>query len=129
MSDAQRSLAWQCRTVGLLAVEEFRFAAPRRWRFDLAWPEVMLACEVDGGGFVNGRHSRGRGIENDCEKISQATALGWRVMRVTPGQIKRGEALRWIELSYATCLRGMVPREKNSGASSTKKIGSTSPES
>jgi hypothetical protein len=37
----------QLRMAGLPdPVEEYRFAPPRRWRFDLAWPERMLAVEV-----------------------------------------------------------------------------------
>lgn len=69
----------------------------RDWRFDLAWPAQLLAVEVDGGGFVNGGHSRGAHMESDCAKISTAVSMGWRVMRVTPRQVKNGEALRWVE--------------------------------
>lgn len=72
----------------------------RRFRFDLAWPDVWLAVEVDGGGFVGGRHGNGRGIESDAEKVSLATALGWRVMRVTPTQVKDGRASEWIAAAY-----------------------------
>ena len=69
----------------------------RDWRFDLAWPAQMLACEVDGGTFTQGRHSRGMGVEADCEKFCAAVALGWRVMRVTPAMVRDGRALRWVE--------------------------------
>ena len=67
------------------------------WRFDVAWPEQRIAVEVDGGGFVGGRHSRGLGIEADCAKVSTAAALGWRVLRVTPRQVRKGQALAWVE--------------------------------
>src|ERR1041385_1632066 len=42
---------------------EYRFAPPRRWRFDFAWPEGRLALEVEGGSFVAGRHTRGTPFE------------------------------------------------------------------
>ncbi len=78
---------------------EYRFAPPRRWRFDFCWPspELKLAVEVDGGGFVNGRHSRGLGIERDCEKFAAALLLGFRVLRVTPSQVENGQAIGWLE--------------------------------
>jgi hypothetical protein len=72
-------------------------AGMRDWRFDLAWPDQMLACEVDGGTWTNGGHSRGKHIESDCEKYCAAVTLGWRVMRVTPDMVKDGRALRWVE--------------------------------
>ena len=82
---------------------ELRFSSERRWRFDLAWRRFTgerpnhLAIEIDGGGFVQGRHSRGLGIEKDCEKYAHAMLAGWRVLRVTPKQITSGEALDWIQ--------------------------------
>ena len=63
---------------------------------DFWFGDAKLAVEIDGGGWVNGRHSRGDGIERDCEKASHVAMAGYRLMRVTPGQVKRGEALKWI---------------------------------
>ena len=57
----------------------------------------LLAVEVDGGGFVQGRHSRGAGLEKDAEKFAEAAILGWTVIRVTPKQVQSGQALAWIE--------------------------------
>lgn len=76
---------------------EYRFAPPRRWRFDAAWPEIKLALEFEGGVFVGGRHTRGVGFQNDCEKYSEAALLGWRVLRATPGQVKRGIVFEWLD--------------------------------
>jgi hypothetical protein len=42
-------------------VREHRFAPPRRWRFEYAWPAHRLALEVEGGTWTGGRHVRGRG--------------------------------------------------------------------
>lgn len=78
-------------------VREFRFAPPRRWRFDFAWPASQLAVEVEGGTWQKSRHTTGNGFEADCEKYNTATTLGWRVLRVTPRQIHQGEAIEWIE--------------------------------
>lgn len=115
MSDAADSLQRQLTMVGLAGQTEYRFAAvlvggPGKglrarlamaglsdWRMDIAWPAQRVAVEVDGGGWINGRHSRGAGMESDCAKFSTAVAHGWRVLRVTPKQVRTGEALAWIE--------------------------------
>ena len=95
---ASLPLVTQCVAVGLPAPElELRFAPPRRWRFDYAWPVLKLAMEVDGGGWINGRHSRGSGIEKDAEKQNAAVAMGYRVLRATPAMVKDGRALAAIE--------------------------------
>ena len=76
-------------------VAEYRFCA-RRFRFDLAWPDRMLACEVDGAVWTRGRHARGGGISSDCEKFSLAAIHGWRVLRVTTEMVKSGLALFFV---------------------------------
>ena len=62
---------------------EYRYMATRRWRFDRAWPLSMVAVELEGGVYSNGRHVRPAGFEADCEKYNAAVALGWRVFRFT----------------------------------------------
>lgn len=74
---------------------EFRFCDERRWRFDFAWPDAMLAIEVEGATWSGGRHTRGAGYESDCRKYNTATLEGWSVMRFTGGQVKSGEACRY----------------------------------
>jgi hypothetical protein len=76
---------------------EYQFHATRKWRVDFAIMPDKIAIEVEGGGFVAGRHSRGEGLENDCEKYSALAIAGWRLIRVTPRQVKDGRALVWIE--------------------------------
>lgn len=64
---------------------EFRFDCRRRWRFDYAWPGPRpLALEVQGGLFVQGRHSRGAALLKEHEKLNEAAAQGWRVLFTTP---------------------------------------------
>lgn len=88
----------QCELAGLPKPEtEFRFHPSRKWRFDLAWPSKSVAVEIDGGVYVQGRHTRGSGVEKDMEKFAEAAILGWKVIRVSTNQVKSGQALTWIE--------------------------------
>jgi very-short-patch-repair endonuclease len=89
--------AW-CRAHGLPDPEdEYPFHPTRKWRFDFAWPELMLAVEVDGGLHVGGRHIRGRGRENDLAKVAEGQCLGWRVLTVSTDMVNDGRLLAWLE--------------------------------
>jgi very-short-patch-repair endonuclease len=76
---------------------EYQFHHTRKWRFDFAWPLKMVAVEVEGGVWSNGRHTRGKGFIEDCIKYNEATVLGWKVLRVTTDMVKNGEAMKYIE--------------------------------
>ena len=98
MSALEDELAAQMRLCHLPEfVRELRFHDSRMWRFDFAWPQFMVAVEVEGGIWNNGAHVRGKHVSSDCEKASEAAIAGWRVLRVTGDQIKAGKALNWIE--------------------------------
>lgn len=75
---------------------EFRFHPTRKWRFDYAWPAHRLALEVEGGSWSAGRHTRGAGFALDLEKYNTATALGWRLLRVTPPMLATIRTRDWI---------------------------------
>ena len=81
-------------------VAEHRFHPTRKWRFDYAWPDKMIAFEVEGGTWQNGRHTRGVGYENDCIKYSEAAILGWKVIRATTGMCKDGRAVKLLEKAF-----------------------------
>jgi len=66
---------------------EWKFDAKRRWRFDYAWAQQMIALEVEGGVWTGGRHTRGAGFLKDIEKYNRAAVLGWRLLRVTPDKL------------------------------------------
>lgn len=78
-------------------VPEYRFAPPRRWRFDWAFIESRIAVEIEGGAWTRGRHTRGAGFIKDIEKYNAATVLGWRVLRCTPKQFEGGDVFALIE--------------------------------
>lgn len=87
-------------------LREYRFHDDRKWRFDFAYPQYMLAIEVEGithygknadGTMKLGRHQTGKGIEADLEKYQAAMLLGWNVYRCSGRMIKSGEAIQTIE--------------------------------
>jgi len=90
--------AVQCRAVGLPEPQvEYCFARPRKWRFDYAWPEFQIAVECEGSHWTNGRHTRGQGFEDDCEKYGAAFALGWNVLRGVTRQFNDGTVVGWLQ--------------------------------
>lgn len=115
MSRLEDDLLFQIRALGLPEpVRELRFAAEyvgkgkglrerlaaaglKDWRFDMAWPELKFAVEVEGGTWIGGRHNRGAGFEADAIKYGEAMRLGWTVYRCTTGIIKSGQAVELIE--------------------------------
>ena len=93
----QLPLAMQIKLAKLPAPEpEYRFAPPRRWRFDLAWPTRKIAVEIEGGVYTQGRHVRGKGFEGDVRKYNQAAKMGWQLFRFTTSMVRSGEALRFL---------------------------------
>lgn len=75
-----------CRTEKLPEpVPEYKFHPTRKWRFDWCWPTQKIALEIEGGVYTRGRHTRGKGYENDVRKYNAATLLGWKVIRATTG--------------------------------------------
>lgn len=72
---------------------EFRFAPPRRWRFDFAWPAVKVAFEYEGGTWSRGGHVRGQVYSANCEKYNEAQILGWVVIRGTSDTVRSGTCL------------------------------------
>lgn len=98
MTVAEDQCAYLLKAIKISGGErEFRFAPPRRWRFDFAWPKQMIALEIEGGTWVSGRHNRGAGYAKDLEKYNTATLLGWRLLRVTPEMVSDGTVLTLIE--------------------------------
>ena len=92
-SELESNFMLQVRASGLPEpVAEYRFAPPRRWRFDFAWPGVAVAVEIEGGVWSGGRHTTGAGFTADCEKYNRAVLLGWRVLRFTSRHLEDGSA-------------------------------------
>jgi hypothetical protein len=89
ISDGEAAFLFTWRALGgqNIWTPEYRFAPPRRWRFDFACPDVSgrggIAVEIEGGSWSAGRHTRGAGFRRDCEKYNAAASMGWTVFRLT----------------------------------------------
>ncbi len=68
-------------------VSEYRFHKTRRFRFDVAWPDLWVAVEIDGGQWkaYGGRHAR----DSDRVKRNLAVLGGWRVLLYSTQQLER----------------------------------------
>lgn len=94
LSKGEETFALQCKVYHFTPVREYKFAEGRKWAFDFAFPEQMVAIEIEGGtSFGMSRHSRGAGFEGDLEKYNCATRLGWKVYRFTTAMVMRGDAI------------------------------------
>ena len=65
---------------------------PRKFRSDFALPCKRLAVEIDGGAHAAGRKKQ----KTDTERRGLIVAAGWRVLTVTPAQVKDGTALSLV---------------------------------
>ena len=82
---------------GIPFERHYRFHPNRKWPADFHILETLLLVEVEGGVFIRGRHSRGVGFTDDCEKYAEAMCLGYTVLRVTPAQVDSGAAVDWVK--------------------------------
>ncbi len=93
-----RMLALKLHAHGIEGFErEVRFHPTRKWRFDFANAQAMLAVEIEGITKDGGRHQRRQGFIRDIHKYAEALVLGWRVLRVTPGLVLNGVAIDYIK--------------------------------
>ena len=101
-----------------IPVREHKFLTKRRFRFDFAWLDRMIAMEIEGGVWTGGRHTRGAGYSRDLEKYNLAQLHGWDVYRFTPQDVRKGIAVAFVkdvmdnnqlkEQSYEDISRGLV---------------------
>jgi len=96
-SELEDTLAFHIQAAGLPEPEREYHFCKRRWRFDFAYPDQMIAIECEGGTWSGGRHSRGQGFEDDCIKYNTAAIMGWVVLRFTGKLINNWYAISVIE--------------------------------
>ena len=98
-SELEESLLHQMWIIGTIVPpkRQYKFHPKRKWLFDFAWPDKIVAAECEGGIWVKGAHVRGGHFQEDCQKYNAAALLGWRVFRFTADMIASGEAINTLE--------------------------------
>jgi len=79
-----------------MPVQQYRGIPGRKFRFDMCWRGPMVVVELQGGTWSRGRHTRGQGYENDCEKLNLAQMHGWMVFYLTTTMLKN-DPKRWLD--------------------------------
>lgn len=82
---------------------EHFFHPTRQWRFDFAWLKEKVALEVHGATWAGGHHSRGKGQQDDWEKLNEAQLLGWRVFQCSPKQVDSGAIFETLKKAVDQC--------------------------
>ena len=90
-----------CQKCGDWPASSHLFKPPRRWRVDFYLPSPSIAIEVEGGGWIGGRHTRGKGFAADIEKYNALTLAGIRLLRVTPQMVEDGRAKALVQQAMA----------------------------
>lgn len=85
-------ILWVLKSRNINYVREHSFHPTRKWRFDAAIPNLMLAIEYEGLFAKKSRHTTVSGFTGDTEKYNQAQVLGWRVLRYTAKNYKQFES-------------------------------------
>jgi hypothetical protein len=76
---------------------EWRFATPRRFRFDFAHLPSKVAIELQGGIFTsNTRHINGAALVKEHEKLNLAALYGWRLFYVSAKTVNDENIYRLI---------------------------------
>ena len=88
VSVGEALLARQLDAMKIPYTKEFQFHQERKWRADFRIDGYPILIEVEGGVWSQGRHTRGKGFEGDCEKYNQAAILGYHVLKGSTQQVK-----------------------------------------
>ena len=105
-SALEETFALHCQAYKLAPVREHKFHPTRKWRFDFAWPDQMVAAECEGGIWNQGRHTRGSGVIGDMDKYNEAARMGWAVFRFEGKSIKDGSAVKFMAEVLSSNRRG-----------------------
>lgn len=96
----ERALAYQCLADKLPPfVQNYKFHVERKFEIDIAWPELKVGVEINGGIWngKTGAHGSPLKILRDMEKNNALVMSGWRILRFTPKEANDGTALAGIK--------------------------------
>jgi len=101
INQANLLLEKHMREIRLEFEREYKFHPTRRWKSDYRITNVLLngqelLVEIEGSVYTQGRHTRGKGYENDMRKYNAAQAKGYYVFRFSTNMVLRGEAREFL---------------------------------
>ena len=83
--------------------QEVVFHPTRKWRMDLAWPNLKIAVEYQGGIFTGqASHTSIPNILRDQEKNNEAQILGWIVIYANARTVESAQAVDHIRRAIET---------------------------
>ena len=99
----EKAFEWQLKAAKINYETQFMWHPQRGWRADFYissggptnWVDILV--EIEGGNWIQGRHTRGKGFEVDVEKYNEAALLNYIVLRGTAKHVKSGQLLNWVE--------------------------------
>jgi hypothetical protein len=84
-------------------VRQLKFALDvrRKWAWDFAWPQFMVAVELQGlvveaignRRYVRGGHGTVPGMINDMEKLNAGVLLGWSPLWFAQNHVRSNDAI------------------------------------
>lgn len=102
LSKGEEAFAMHCEAYGLKPVREYMAVTGRKFRVDFAFPgDKLIAVEIEGGIWTNGRHSRGAGMREDMRKYNLLASQGWRLFRFSTDMVISGEAIDIVREALA----------------------------
>ncbi len=86
-------------------IKEFRFCPDRRWRADFVWvfdpaenkKHKGVILEINGAVWTKGKHTYGKQLLDEYEKLNTASMDGWIVIQVGNYHLKNGQMLEWVK--------------------------------
>ena len=71
---------------------QYLIVEDKAWRLDFAWPQFMLAIEVDGGNWIRGSHTRA----SDYVRRRAIVGHNWRCYSYHTDELASAEGLREV---------------------------------
>ena len=103
MSAPEDLLAFQLKAAKIPFFREVRVCKERKFRLDFVIDRTghggpLLAVEVQGSLWVKGGHNTGTGLQRDFDKGYYALLNGYKLLYVSPADIKSLKALARIQV-------------------------------
>ena len=80
---------WQLTDPEIQLVPQYKVVPDRKFRIDFAHLPSKTGIEVQGGRWIKGGHTSGKGIFKDCEKSLSCAEIGWLILPIVDSMITK----------------------------------------